>query len=172
MPTERTIERPRDLERIADLFIWERSFAWRQSSLRVLQVQTLGVTAYAVGLLLGAAWLASAALLSTTAWSLLHARLQTLDMRRCREARDTHPVLTGLHAIGGFGGLPAAYAKTLLTEAPNGDAGGDFLLLQGRRWQQAHLAETEIRETFMLLAAEFQGTADELLATSENLLRT
>lgn len=138
----------------------------------MLQVQTLGVTLCTIGLLLGAAWPATAILLSATAWSLLHARLWTLDMRRYREARESHPILTGLHAIGGFGGLPAAYAKTLLTEAPSGEAGGDDLCLSGRRWQQTHLAGTEIRETFMLLAAEFDGTADELLATSEGLLRT
>lgn len=162
----------RDLEWAANSFVWERRFAWRQSGLRIIQLQLIGLAGYAVLVLLGGQALTSLLPLSTTAWSLLHARLQTLDVRRVRNACDTHPALTGLHAIGGFGGLPATYARTLLDRPVPGASttpAESALRRVGQQWVEEHLEDNDTRETFLLLAAEFAGTVDELLLVSAEL---
>lgn len=159
---------------MANTFVWERGFAWRQSSLRIIQLQSLGVAAYSLSLAFaGVRAYGLVALLSTSAWSLLHSWVRTRDMRRYRESRNANAVLTGLHAIGGFGGLPAPYAWALLTAAIPVDGPEDLdLRRRGDDWAERHLGNKDIREMFLLLADEFAGTADELLGTCEALTNT
>jgi hypothetical protein len=166
-----TICKYSDLEWAAHALVAERSFTWRQTGLRAVEIQLLGVSTYGICAILSVAPPGIVALLCTTAWAVQHMWTWTVDMRQCRDAQISRPVLAGLQAIGGFGSLPAAYALTLLTAPPVDQDGADLQDI-GAKWLSTNLADDDVRETFMLLAAEFDGTADDLLTTSAFLQRT
>jgi len=157
----------RDVEFAAETFVIDRNAAWLRSNLRCLQLQVGGVAALGVTLAVESGEVGGALVLATSAWSLLHLRIETLDRRACRRALQESPLDVGLTAIGGFGSLAAGYAADLLRGKDEG-----ALVHAGSLWREDALQEPDIAETFFGLAPEFSGTADELVATCTSLLRT
>ena len=160
-----------DLERVARSFVIDRSFAWRQSSLRMIQIQLLGICVCSIALVLGRPTPGVVLLVGTTVWVLVHERLGTLDRRHQQGAFETDPVGLGLRVAGGFGALDASYAHRILNGV-DGHCEPDEGALEdaAQRWREANLSDRDRQETFTALAPEFSGSAEELLRTCDGLL--
>jgi hypothetical protein len=138
--------------------------------LRMLQLQLLGTAVYLVSYVLGFSLLGAVLLLATSAWTITHSRLHTIDMRQCRELCDRDPVLLGVRAMGGFGALPATCIHGIVTARTTTSETTAELLALADAWYAKNLGRQDLREVFDALAPEFVGTADELVMTSGSLL--
>ena len=167
---DRPIESIPDLAWLGRTFTTERGFAWSQSALRMLQLQLIGTAVYLVSYVLGFSLPGAVLLLVTSAWTIAHSRLHTLDMRQCRELCDRDPVLLGVRALGGFGALPAVCVQALVTARTATPETTEELLALADAWYAQNLGRQDLREVFDALAPEFVGTADELVVTSGSLL--